>query len=92
MFVLIHCMDDESDTVVLFIGLTDKQVVGSPGNNLHEAVTSKGERFLVSMPTKFRKNIWIKRGKGFDIINAFSFENQHGADHCLLLFTVLIAY
>ncbi|KAJ8255083.1 hypothetical protein GJAV_G00200740 [Gymnothorax javanicus] len=38
------------------------QVLGSPGNNLHEAVTAQGERFLVSMPTKFRKNIWIKRG------------------------------
>ncbi|XP_062405175.1 probable RNA-binding protein EIF1AD [Sardina pilchardus] len=38
------------------------RVVSSPGNNLHEAVTSEGEKFLVSMPTKFRKNIWIKRG------------------------------
>ncbi|XP_048883824.1 probable RNA-binding protein EIF1AD [Brienomyrus brachyistius] len=38
------------------------RVVGSPGNNLHEAITAQGERYLVSMPTKFRKNIWIKRG------------------------------
>ncbi|KPP72435.1 putative RNA-binding protein EIF1AD [Scleropages formosus] len=38
------------------------RVLGSPGNNLHEAVTAEGDRFLVSMPTKFRKNIWIKRG------------------------------
>ncbi|KAM9849548.1 putative RNA-binding protein EIF1AD [Aulostomus maculatus] len=38
------------------------KVTGSRGNNLHEAVTSLGETFLVSMPTKFRKNIWIKRG------------------------------
>nr|XP_015194326.1 PREDICTED: probable RNA-binding protein EIF1AD isoform X1 [Lepisosteus oculatus]XP_015194328.1 PREDICTED: probable RNA-binding protein EIF1AD isoform X1 [Lepisosteus oculatus] len=38
------------------------RVLGSPGNNLHEAETAQGERFLVSMPTKFRKNIWIKRG------------------------------
>ncbi|XP_031424758.1 probable RNA-binding protein EIF1AD [Clupea harengus] len=38
------------------------RVVSSPGNNLHEAATSEGERFLVSMPTKFRKNLWIKRG------------------------------
>lgn len=49
-----------------FVTPTENQqivrVVGSPGNNLHEAVTSEGERFLVSMPTKFRKNIWIKRG------------------------------
>lgn len=39
------------------------QVTGSRGNNLHDAVTAQGETFLVSMPTKFRKNIWIKRGK-----------------------------
>ncbi|KAM4617772.1 putative RNA-binding protein EIF1AD [Discoglossus pictus] len=38
------------------------KVLGSPGNNLHEVETSEGERFLASMPTKFRKNIWIKRG------------------------------
>ncbi|XP_056328634.1 probable RNA-binding protein EIF1AD [Danio aesculapii] len=38
------------------------RVLGSNGNNLHEAVTGSGERFLLSMPTKFRKNIWIKRG------------------------------
>ncbi|XP_063172640.1 probable RNA-binding protein EIF1AD [Candoia aspera] len=38
------------------------RVLGTPGNNLHEVETPEGERFLVSMPTKFRKNIWIKRG------------------------------
>ncbi|XP_006002516.1 probable RNA-binding protein EIF1AD [Latimeria chalumnae] len=38
------------------------KVTRSPGNNLHEVETAEGERFLVSMPTKFRKNIWIKRG------------------------------
>ncbi|XP_059378372.1 probable RNA-binding protein EIF1AD [Carassius carassius] len=38
------------------------RVLGSNGNNLHEAVTGSGERFLVSMPPKYRKNIWIKRG------------------------------
>ncbi|XP_053284638.1 probable RNA-binding protein EIF1AD [Pleuronectes platessa] len=38
------------------------KITGSRGNNLHEAVTAQGEIFLVSMPTKFRKNLWIKRG------------------------------
>ncbi|KAK6477692.1 putative RNA-binding protein EIF1AD [Huso huso] len=38
------------------------RVLGTPGNNLHEVETERGERFLVTMPTKFRKNIWIKRG------------------------------
>uniref|UniRef100_A0A2H6NCD7 Probable RNA-binding protein EIF1AD n=1 Tax=Micrurus carvalhoi TaxID=3147026 RepID=A0A2H6NCD7_9SAUR len=37
------------------------RVLGTPGNNLHEVETPEGKRFLVSMPTKFRKNIWIKR-------------------------------
>ncbi|XP_067119924.1 probable RNA-binding protein EIF1AD [Centruroides vittatus] len=32
------------------------------GNNLHEVVTADGEKFLASMPPKFRKIIWIKRG------------------------------
>ncbi|XP_005092024.2 probable RNA-binding protein EIF1AD [Aplysia californica] len=38
------------------------KVVASRGNNLHEVVTSRGEKFLVSMPSKFRKHVWIKRG------------------------------
>ncbi|XP_060784052.1 probable RNA-binding protein EIF1AD [Neoarius graeffei] len=38
------------------------RIIGTNGNNLHEAVTENGERFLLSMPRKFRKNIWIKRG------------------------------
>ena len=32
------------------------------GNNLHEVSDHAGHSFLVSMPTKFRKNVWIKRG------------------------------
>ncbi|XP_019378955.1 PREDICTED: probable RNA-binding protein EIF1AD isoform X2 [Gavialis gangeticus] len=38
------------------------RVVGSPGNNLHEVEAPGGERFLASMPPKFRHNLWIKRG------------------------------
>ncbi|CAL1614159.1 unnamed protein product [Knipowitschia caucasica] len=49
-----------------FVTPTENQqivkVIGSRGNNLHEIVTADGDGFLVSMPTKFRKNIWIKRG------------------------------
>lgn len=47
---------------------TEKQqicrIVGSKGNNLHEVESpnENEENFLVSMPTKFRKNVWIKRG------------------------------
>lgn len=38
------------------------QVVCGKGNNLHEVETPSGQRMLVSMPTKFRRNVWIKRG------------------------------
>lgn len=38
------------------------RLVASRGNNLHEVSNSLGENYLVSMPTKYRKNIWIKRG------------------------------
>lgn len=37
-------------------------VLISRGNNLHEVQSAGGDVFLVSMPTKFRKNVWIKRG------------------------------
>lgn len=39
------------------------KVISSKGNNLHEVESSNGdEQFLASMPSKFRKNVWIKRG------------------------------
>ncbi|PSN43497.1 DNA polymerase subunit gamma-1 [Blattella germanica] len=45
---------------------TDNQevvkVLASRGNNLHEVEGATGSQFLVSMPTKFRRNVWIKRG------------------------------
>lgn len=40
------------------------RIICSKGNNLHEVESSDPaeENFLVSMPMKFRKNVWIKRG------------------------------
>lgn len=39
------------------------RVVSSKGNNLHEVEPADSTtNFLVSMPPKFRKNVWIKRG------------------------------
>ncbi|ROT63522.1 putative RNA-binding protein EIF1AD [Penaeus vannamei] len=38
------------------------KVVRPRGNNLHQVTTPDGEEFLVSMPHKFRKHVWIKRG------------------------------
>ena len=39
------------------------KVVCGRGNNLHEVESATGVKFLVSMPTKFRRNVWIKRGE-----------------------------
>lgn len=38
------------------------KVISSRGNNLHEVKTADDTTFLASMPTKFRKNMWVKRG------------------------------
>ncbi|CAN8000014.1 unnamed protein product [Ixodes hexagonus] len=44
---------------------TEKQeivrILSGKGNNLHEVEDTSGSVYLVSMPTKFRKNIWVKR-------------------------------
>ncbi|KAF7280279.1 hypothetical protein GWI33_006191 [Rhynchophorus ferrugineus] len=38
------------------------RLVNARGSNLCEIEDSEGANYLVSMPTKFRKNVWIKRG------------------------------
>ncbi|OQV16328.1 putative RNA-binding protein EIF1AD [Hypsibius exemplaris] len=38
------------------------QIVAPRGNNLHEVLNGEGITYLVSMPPKFRKTVWIKRG------------------------------
>ena len=38
------------------------KVLSSRGNNLHEVQMPDSSTFLVSMPNKFRKNVWIKKG------------------------------
>ncbi|CAM4742521.1 unnamed protein product [Rotaria magnacalcarata] len=37
------------------------KIIAPRGNNLHEVITPSGSTFLVSMPTKFRQTIFIKR-------------------------------
>ncbi|XP_039294860.1 probable RNA-binding protein EIF1AD [Nilaparvata lugens] len=37
------------------------RIVACPGNNLHEVEDGEGTRFLVSMPNKFRKVVFMKR-------------------------------
>lgn len=43
------------------------RVIASPGNNLHKVEDANGEKFLVSLPPKFRRNIWIGR-KSFVLV------------------------
>uniref|UniRef100_A0AAF5D0F9 Probable RNA-binding protein EIF1AD n=1 Tax=Strongyloides stercoralis TaxID=6248 RepID=A0AAF5D0F9_STRER len=39
------------------------RVLSSCGNNLLEVEDENSEKYLVSMPSKFRKCIWVKRGQ-----------------------------
>lgn len=43
---------------------TIARIIQPKGNNLHEVESEKDseESFLASMPTKFRRNVWVKRG------------------------------
>lgn len=60
--VLKEMMDDSFELP------TEKQqivrVVNNRGSNLHEVETAEAnaEKFLVSMPNKFRRNVWVKHG------------------------------
>lgn len=61
------------------------QVMESRGNNLHEVQDASGEKYLVSMPPKYRNNIWIKRGISFmflemwmTLIELFSISTNSG--------------
>lgn len=38
------------------------KIMSSRGNNLHEVQAEDNSTFLVSMPNKFRKNVWVRRG------------------------------
>ncbi|MEQ2315290.1 putative RNA-binding protein eif1ad [Ameca splendens] len=67
------------------------KVIGSRGNNLHETVTAQGETFLVSMPTKFRKNIWIKRGD-FVIVDPIEEGEKVKAEISFILYKDHIQY
>ncbi|XP_013786686.1 probable RNA-binding protein EIF1AD isoform X2 [Limulus polyphemus] len=58
-----HVAKEVLDTLVVPEGEQQiVRVICGKGNNLHEVESDVGEKFLVSMPTKFRKNVWIKRG------------------------------
>ncbi|XP_022090557.1 probable RNA-binding protein EIF1AD [Acanthaster planci] len=67
------------------------KVTASRGNNLHEVQTATGEQFLVSMPTRFRKNVWIKRGD-FVIVDPILEGDKVKAEITTILYPKQIKY
>lgn len=67
------------------------RVAASRGNNLHEVVDAKGKSFLVSMPTKFRKSVWIKRGN-FVIVEPIEEGDKVQAEIIVILYRDQIRY
>jgi len=67
------------------------QVVAGRGNNLHEVKSQTGETFLVSMPTKFRKNVWIKRGD-FVVVKPIEEGDKVKAEILTILYKEQIKY
>ncbi|VDK48468.1 unnamed protein product [Anisakis simplex] len=53
----------ESEYVLPGKGEIIGKVLAGRGNNLHEVEDANGEKYLASMPTKFRKSVWVKRGQ-----------------------------
>ena len=38
------------------------KLVAPKGNNLHLVEDDSGQTYLASMPNKFRKSVWVRRG------------------------------
>uniref|UniRef100_T1GP01 Probable RNA-binding protein EIF1AD n=1 Tax=Megaselia scalaris TaxID=36166 RepID=T1GP01_MEGSC len=61
------------------------KVIASRGNNLHEVESSEGpETFLVSMPNKFRNNVWVKRND-FILVEPIEEGDKVKAEICRIL-------
>lgn len=67
------------------------KLIGGRGNNLHEVECADGKKFLVSMPTKFRKNLWVKRGD-FVVIDPIKEGNKVLAEIVYVLYHKQIKY
>ncbi|XP_026991117.2 probable RNA-binding protein EIF1AD [Tachysurus fulvidraco] len=67
------------------------KISGTNGNNLHKAVTESGESFLLSMPKKFRKIFWIKRGD-FVIVDPIEEGDKVKGEISFILYTDHIHY
>lgn len=67
------------------------RILSGRGNNLHEVETPSGDTFLVSMPSKFRKNIWVKRGD-FVIVEPIEEGDRVKAEIAYILYRDQIKY
>lgn len=67
------------------------KVLAGRGNNLHEVQDNIGNTYLVSMPNKFRKNVWIKRGD-FVVVNPIEEGDKVKAEICTILYKDQIKY
>ena len=67
------------------------RVVSGRGNNLHEVEDCLGHSFLVSMPTKFRRSVWIKRGS-FLLVSPIDEGDKVKAEICAVLTPHSIAH
>ncbi|XP_003385062.1 PREDICTED: probable RNA-binding protein EIF1AD [Amphimedon queenslandica] len=80
--VLEELVEPEGDQFIV-------KIQGGRGNNLHEAESPDGQKFLVSMPTKFRRNVWIKRGD-FVIVDPIAEGNKVQAEIAHILYPLQI--
>merc|ERR1712059_2557 len=67
------------------------KVVAGRGNNLHEVRDHEDQSFLVSMPPKFRKNVWIKRGD-FVVVKPIEEGDKVKAEILTILYKEQIKY
>ena len=74
---------------------TEKQQIvkikGPRGNNLHDVETASGETFIVTMPVKFRKSVWTKRGD-FVVVESIDEGNKVKAEIIQILAKDQIRY
>lgn len=67
------------------------RVLGGRGNNLHEVEDAQGHKYLCSMPTKYRRSIWVKRGD-FVVVEPIPEGDKVKAEICQVLYKDQIRY
>lgn len=67
------------------------KIVEVRGNNLHAVETASGETYLASMPGKFRKNVWVKRGD-FVLVQPIAEGDRVKGEICTILYKDQIKY